>query len=315
MKSKRPFPTRKRSFFFTEKVLFGQVAAYNIQMLDFLPQNVKNAIKNLNFHYLYELRIRANQAIIVNYDGNYRYLGEYGLTERAENAISCSITDIQDCVYRAGNYSVYSVEEQLKQGFITAENGERLGIAGEYVFEKGQPLSLRNFSSLCIRVPHEIIGSAQVVYDRCMRDRIRSILLMSPPGLGKTTILRDLARILSEKSRKNILICDERGEISVGDIGSTCDVMRYADKITAFTSGIRAMRPDVIITDELSAIDCTAVRKATQAGIAVIASAHFSAMEKVENAFKELFERYVLLDSSKIGKIACIYDNKGQELT
>lgn len=296
-------------------MLFGQVGAYNIQMLDFLPQNVKNAIKNLNFHYLYELRIRANQAIMVNYDGNYRYLGEYGLAERAENGVRCSIYDIQDCVYRAGNYSVYSVEEQLKQGFITAENGERVGIAGEYVFEKGQPLSLRNFSSLCIRVPHEIIGSAQVIYDRCMCDKIRSVLLMSPPGLGKTTILRDLARILSEKSQKNILICDERGEIAVGDIGSTCDVMRYADKMTAFTSGIRAMRPDVIITDELSAVDCAAVKKAMQAGIFVVASAHFSGMERLESSFVGLFERYVLLDGVKIGKIACIYDKKGQELT
>ena len=284
-------------------------------MLDFLPQNVQSAIKNLNIQYLYELRIRADKPIMVNYDGKYRYLGLYGLTDRAENAIICTAYDIQDCVYRAGNYSVYSVEEQLKQGFITAEYGERLGLAGEYVFEKGQPLSLRNFSSLCIRVPHEIVGSAQVVYDSCMRDKIRDVLLMSPPGLGKTTILRDLARILSEKTLKNILICDERGEISVGNIGSTCDIMRYADKATAFSSGVRAMRPDVIITDELSLKDCEAVKRAIMAGIAVIASAHFSAMERVDEAFKGVFERYVLLDNAQIGRIACIYDKKGQKLT
>lgn len=300
--------------FFCFSVLFGQVGAYNIQMLDFLPQNVKNAIKNLNFHRLYELRIRADKAITVNYEGKFRFLGEYGVTDRAENAVRCSAYDIQDCVYRAGNYSVYSVEEQLKQGFLTAENGERLGIAGEYVFEKGQPLSLRNFSSLCIRVPHEITGCAQAVYDSCMRDRIRSVLLMSSPGLGKTTILRDLARILSEKTLKNILICDERGEIAVGNVGGTCDVMRYADKATAFSSGVRAMRPDVIVTDELSLADCEAVEKALVAGISVIASAHFSAMEKVKKPFIGLFERYVLLDDRQIGKIQAIYDETGREL-
>lgn len=283
-------------------------------MLEFLPQNVKNSLARVNISYLYEIRLRAGKPITVNYQGKYRYLGDFGLTEHREKAMLCTVEDIADCVFKAGDYSVYSVEEQLKKGFLTAEYGERIGLSGEYVFEKGQPLALRSFTSLCIRVPHEIRGSAEEIYKRCMSDRVKNLLVMSSPGLGKTTILRDLGRILSEKTRKNILICDERGEISVGELGDTCDVIRFCDKETAFTAGIRAMRPEIIITDELTLTDCAALEKAMLAGICVIASAHFSDIRFVGKPFKGLFERFVLLDEQEIGKIKGVYDEKGREL-
>ena len=110
------------------------------------------------------------------------------------------------------------------------------------------------------------------------------------------------------------MICDERGEISAGDTGATCDVLKYADKNTAFEAGIRAMRPDVVITDELSLIDCNAIEKAVFAGIKVIASAHFSEMERIQKPFLGLFERYVLLDEQEIGKIKAVYDETGREM-
>ena len=259
--------------------------------------------------------MRADKPITVNFDGKYRCLGEYGLTERKEKALRCSFSEVADCVYRAGNYSVYSVEEQIKQGFLTAEDGVRIGLAGEYVFEKGKPLALRNFTSLCIRVPHEIVGCGKEVYQKCMSDTACNLLLASSPGLGKTTILRDLGRILSEKTRKNILICDERGEIGAGEIGENSDIIKYCDKKTAFEAGIRAMRPDIIITDELSQNDLEALKKATFAGVTVVASAHFSAMEQISKSFLEIFDRFVILDELKIGKIKGIYDKEGRELT
>ena len=283
-------------------------------MLEFLPQNIKNGIERINLMHVYEIRLRVDKPVIVNYQGEYRYLGLYGLTQHRTNAIFCTAEDIADCVFKAGNYSVYSVEEQLKQGFLTAEHGERIGLAGEYVFEDGKPLVIRNFMSLCIRVPHEIKGCAADIYNLCMSDRVRSVLLMSAPGLGKTTILRDLSRLLSENTRKNLLICDERGELSIGDIGDTCDVIRFCDKETAFTAGIRAMRPEIIITDELSERDCTALRKAVSAGIQVIASAHYSNMHFVSTSFRDLFERFILLNTEKLGRIKAIYDKSGQEV-
>ena len=107
-------------------------------MLEFLPSFIKNSITYLNKNHLYEIRIRAEKPVLVNYCGRYRYLGRAGITERIENALIPSYLDVSDCIYKAGEYSVYAVEEELKQGFLTAKDGVRLGIAGEYVFEKGR---------------------------------------------------------------------------------------------------------------------------------------------------------------------------------
>lgn len=283
-------------------------------MLDFLPKKIKNSIQNLNTKYLYELRLRALKPTLINYAGEFQYLGERGITNIADKAIYCSIEDIEDCIYRAGNYSVYSIEEEIRKGFITAKTGERLGLAGEYVFDNGKVLAIRNFTSICIRVPHEIEGCSQTIYNCCMSDRVHNLLLMSPPGLGKTTILRDLSRMISEKKGLNILICDERGEISVGNTGKTSDVIKFANKESGFEAGIRAMRPDIIITDELSERDYFALQKANVAGVSVIASAHFLDIKHLPKSFLEIFSRFVLLNEKKIGEIRAIYDNSGNIL-
>ena len=284
------------------------------QMLSFLPTYVLEGLRYVNLKNIYEIRLRGNQPILVNYHGKYRYLGVFGITEQREKALKCTTDDIEDCVYRASNYSVYSIEEQIKQGFITAKGGVRLGLAGEYVMENGKSLAIRNVTSLCIRIPHEIWGCGEEIFQRCMSDKLNNVLISSPPGMGKTTILRDLGRILSVKTQKNILICDERGEISCGNIGETCDVVKYTDKYTAFTAGIRALRPEIIITDELSEMDCVALENAINAGIVVIASAHFSAFEYIKTPFLKIFERFVILDGTEVGRIKGVYESDGREL-
>ena len=156
-------------------------------MLEFLPYYIKESLRCVNMEKVYEIRLRADKPCTVNYEGVYKYLGNYGICKNKEQAIFCTHDEIAECIYRAGKCSVYSVEEQIKKGFLTTEHGERIGIAGEYVFEQEKPLTIRNFSSLCIRVPHEVVGSGQAIYEKYMLGKEISLLLMSPPGIGKTT--------------------------------------------------------------------------------------------------------------------------------
>ena len=284
------------------------------KMLSFLPNYILDSLIYVNLQLVYELRLRADCPITVNYRGVYQYLSAFGVTSHREKALICHAQDIENCVYRAGKYSVYSVEEQIKQGFISATGGVRIGLAGEYVFNGEKPLAMRNFTALCIRIPHEVVGCGEEIFQKCMSDTVKNLLIVSPPGMGKTTVLRDLGRLIGFKTRKNVLICDERGEISCGFVGETCDVIKYADKRTAFTAGIRALRPEVIITDELSEEDCWAVGKAINAGVATIASAHFFDFAQIQPVFLKLFEYFVILDPDVVGRVKGIYDKNGVEL-
>ncbi len=281
-------------------------------MLEFITDNLKNGLKALNINLLYEIRVRVGQPTMVNYGGKYSFLGETGIVQSKENAIVATQKQIEDIVYSAGKFSVYAVEEQMRRGFITADCGERVGLAGEYVYSKGQPLTIRDIRSVCIRVPHEIRDAAKEIFDKCLSKKLQNLLIASPPGFGKTTILRDLARLLSENTRKNILICDERGEIATGDIGITSDVIAYADKKVAFEAGIRAMRPDIIITDEITEEEIAIIKKAISSGIITIASAHFSSFEEIKASKMDIFDRFAVLDGEKMGKLRDIYTKNGE---
>ncbi len=278
-------------------------------MLDFLPPRIASAVRHVNLNRLYELRLRADKALRANIGGAFCYLGEQGVTERAVNALKPTAQEIADTLFAASGYSVYSVENQIKRGFVTGAEGERIGIAGSYVYEGNSLLSIHSVTSLCIRIPHAVEGCAEEIYNRCLREEMQSVILLSPPGEGKTTLLRDLSRLVSTRKALNVLVSDERGELSAGDMGETCDVIRFADKLTAFTAGIRAMRPDVIVTDELLPEDYLAVRRAVESGIYVFASAH---LKRYEDVPEKLFGRYVILGG--LGKIKKICGEDGTDV-
>lgn len=270
-------------------------------MLEFLPPRLRDAVRHVNLNLLYELRVRADKPLRANLGGRFCYLGEFGETDRESDALLPTEAEISDTLFAASGYSVYSVAEQMKKGFLTGEEGERIGIAGSYVYEDGGVLSVHAVTSLCIRVPHAVEGCAEEIYSRCLSDHMRSLILLSPPGGGKTTLLRDLTRLVCERRLLNVLVSDERGELSAGDLGKTSDIVRFADKLTAFTAGIRAMRPELIVTDELLPEDYAAVSRAMCSGIFVFASAH---LVRVSDVPQKIFDRYILLDGlGKIGRI------------
>lgn len=267
--------------------------------LSFLPEEIKGALSHLNVNLITEIRLRQGLPVIVCTNEKYRYLASFGLTERRENAIFCG--EIASIINAATGGSIYSYAEQIKSGFITCDHGVRIGLAGEYVMSEKEVKAVAGITSINIRIPHDVEGCASYICKNLLGNSLHSLILFSKPGLGKTTKLRDTARFLSKKGI-NVLIFDERNEIAAMDsagngfyLGDNTDVMRAGNKLKAFASAIRAMKPDVIVTDELyGEEDFKAVSYATDCGISVVASSHI--IDK--RALKSLpFEFFVELKS------------------
>lgn len=277
--------------------------------LSFLPKNIKNALDNLNYNLISEIRLRKGQPVIVEYNGKYIYLNTVGDTNEGKALIT--VGEIQPIITAATGGSIYSYTEQMKSGFITVEHGVRIGIAGEYVIVGNEIKTIKNITSLNIRIPHDVINCSEFVVKQLLSDGLHSTLLFSKPGLGKTTMLRDIVKKLSATQRYNVLVFDERNEISAinqdgngYDLGDRTDVIRCYNKLGAIENAVRAMKPQVIVTDELyGEDDIRAMKFAVDCGICIIASSHL----KNREALKQMpFEYFVELTA--IGMKPIIYD-------
>ncbi len=223
-----------------------------------------------------------------------------------------SDSSILDTILKnATNNSRYAYESEISDGYIYYKNGIRIGIAGDCALAKNGLISIKKIFSLCIRIPHEIIGCATKLTD--ILDNFTNTLIISPPGGGKTTLLREMTRLLS--MRYDVLVIDEREEICGKDltlrIGDRCDVLQGLKKSVAFERAIRTMSPEIVVCDELfGVLDFEAVARMSGAGIKVLASYHSDC--DVTDAIKGIFCNRVLLSSKPCpGRIVSIMRGTG----
>ncbi len=279
-------------------------------MLDkILPNDIYKILKyKVNLNSINEIRMRADKPIVLQIGGKRIFLGENGVTSNIKDAIYASKIMVEDVIFRASECSLYSVNEQIKKGFIVTEGGIRLGLGGDIIEENGQIKTMTNYSSVNIRLPHEVRNCSLSTFDYLVNvNGVMNTLVVSPPGAGKTTFLRDFIYQLSERNYAyNILVLDERGELDIGQkgcIGSFSDKISFARKVIGFENGIRSLSPNIIVTDELGQKeDIDAILYAINSGVKIFASIHSDSLENLSKKpfFKpilaeKVFQRYVLL--------------------
>ncbi len=190
-----------------------------------------------------------------------------------------SARQMDDVVYSLSQGSVYAHAGTIKEGYINAR-GFRAGICGRAVLKNGAVDAVTEYSSVTLRIPHDVTGCAAEVYRLFCRKR-RGILIYSPPGVGKTTLLRDLMRLLSGDGAQFAVI-DTRGELSRGNFLSSADVLLHYPKAEGIRLAVRSLSPHVILCDELAGDDdAKAARYAYSSGVPIIATAHAGSIREL----------------------------------
>ena len=296
-------------------------------VLDIFPNNIKQIIESLEIKELEEIRIKVDKPLLLQI-GRHEIQQDYYPTKE----------DVKNILYKLSNFSLYAVSEELKQGFITVKGGHRVGICGNCVMERNKVKTIKDISSINVRVCREIIDCSNKVIPYIVENNnVYNSIIISPPKCGKTTILRDIARKLSdgmpslEFRGKKISIIDERSEIGGCyngipqlQIGIRTDIFDNCPKSEGIMMAIRSMSPDIIICDEIgSKADVESILMALSSGVKLITTIHGFGIEDLTNreVFKDLignkvFKRGIVLSNSEgTGTIEYVYDfTKGEKI-
>ena len=301
------------------------------QIIYILTKNVRRFIEKdvADIIGLQEIRLRTGQPLRV-LRGNREAV-------RSENGQPHIVTkeEMRETMEYISHYSLYAYENELRQGFLTVEGGHRVGVAGKGIMEKDKVKNIQYISSVNIRVSHEVIGCA----DRPPPYITKNMQgchtpIISPPCCGKTTLIRDLIRQISDGNQYvkgcSVGVVDERSElggcylgIAQNHLGTRTDILDCCPKAEGMIMLIRSMSPQVIAVDEIgTSEDIHAIEYAMQCGCKLIASVHGLNMDEAtkkpvlgELIRRRMFERYVVLgNGERPGEIRGIYDERGSVL-
>ncbi|CRK84080.1 stage III sporulation protein AA [Neobacillus massiliamazoniensis] len=297
-------------------------------ILKFLPKNIADLISQIPPNQkedLEEIRLRINRPIEIVMKGAPRFISYSIQTEDAFHLMN-----------KISHFSIYTLEEELKRGYITVSGGHRIGLAGKVILEEGKVKAIRDVSSFNIRIAKEKIGISDPLIPYLFQGSWMHTMVIGPPQTGKTTLLRDIARVISSGiptkgiEAKKVGIVDERSEIAgcVNGIpqltfGHRLDVLDACPKAEGMMMMIRSMSPDVLIVDEIGRKeDAEAIQEAVHAGIKLMMTTHGVSIEEIRNrpSLKEIvnqriFKRYILLSRKEgPGTITHILDENGNEM-
>lgn len=293
------------------------------QIMAFLPANMRELCRSqIDFEHAQEIRVRNGKPVVYMENGAERTLLDKGMPYRADE------NDLREILDYISHYSRYAYENEMRQGFLTVEGGHRIGLSGKVIVEGGRVKNMKYISSVNIRIAHEVRGCADDIFPYVTSERqMMHTLLIAPPGGGKTTVLRDMIRQISDGNQYvkgcTVGVVDERSEIAgmylgreQNHLGIRTDVLDGCMKAEGMMMLVRSMAPRVLAVDELGMEeDIHAVEYAMHCGCKMVATVHGTSLKEVEEKpylrkliEEKRFERYVLLaGSSHAGRVQKIY--------
>lgn len=305
------------------------------ELVKIFSRNIRTVLGRVtvDFEDVQEIRLRVKAPLLMIYKNQEYYLARDGrLNHSQDNAYVVTKEEMRETMEYISNYSLYAYEEEIKQGFITIQGGHRIGIAGKTIVDDNGIRSMKYISFINVRLSHQVKGCASGVLPYLYLDgEILHTLIISPPRCGKTTLLRDLIRQISDGSGQEpgmtVGVIDERSEIGAcylgvpqNELGIRTDILDCCPKAKGMLMLIRTMSPRVIAVDEVgSREDLDAMEYVMNCGCKLIATVHGSSVEDIKQkpvlrklVQERIFERYIVLNNrGQIGHVDQIYDSRG----
>ena len=321
------------------------------EIIRIFSKDIRSILKQaeVDFGQVQEVRLRIQSPLLIICSNQEYYLTTEGkktgaTAENRKRAYEVTRADLKETLEYVSSYSLYAFEEELRQGYLTIQGGHRVGVAGKTIVEGNGIRGMKFISCMNVRLSHQIRGCADLVMPCIYRDgQLENVLIVSPPRCGKTTLLRDLIRQVSDGWRAagnredsrwmqpmTVGVVDERSEIGAcfqgvpqNDLGSHTDILDCCPKAQGMMMLIRSMSPQVVAVDEVgSREDLEALEYVMNCGCRVMATVHGTSLADVRTkpvlgkmVEESWFDRYILLGSQgRAGHVESICDSRGNVL-